>query len=81
MKLYHGTVYDIENIDLSKSNSAKDSGKGFYLSTYKLELLEEYYGDRLTEKDLCNHGFSGGRSLETPNCNNKKLLDYIKSII
>lgn len=50
-------------------------------TTYKLELLEEYFGDKLTEKDLCNHGFSGGRSLETPNCNNKKLLDYIKSII
>ncbi len=32
MKLYHGTVYDIENIDLSKSNSAKDFGRGFYLS-------------------------------------------------
>lgn len=33
MKLYHGTVYDIEDIDLSKSNTAKDFGKGFYLSS------------------------------------------------
>lgn len=117
MKLYHGTVYDIENIDLSKSNSAKDFGKGFYLSPDRqqaerwaifksmqlngipkvyefdfdesllksgglsVKVFEEYCGDKLTEKDLCNHGFSGGRSLETPNCNNKKLLDYIKSII
>lgn len=35
MKLYHGTVYDIDSIDLSKSNSAKDFGKGFYLSPDK----------------------------------------------
>ncbi|MBP3517604.1 MAG: DUF3990 domain-containing protein [Parabacteroides sp.] len=35
MKLYHGTVYDIKEIDLSKSNSAKDFGKGFYLSPDK----------------------------------------------
>lgn len=32
MKLYHGTVFDFSEIDLSKSNSAKDFGKGFYLS-------------------------------------------------
>ncbi len=32
MRLYHGTVYDITGIDLSKSNSAKDFGRGFYLS-------------------------------------------------
>lgn len=32
MKLYHGTVYDFHEIDLSQSNSAKDFGKGFYLS-------------------------------------------------
>lgn len=37
MKLYHGTVYDITEIDLSKSNSAKDFGKGFYLSPDKLQ--------------------------------------------
>lgn len=37
MKLYHGTVYDITEIDLSKSNSAKDFGKGFYLSSDKLQ--------------------------------------------
>lgn len=50
-------------------------------TTYKLELIEEYSGDKLTEKDLCNHGFSSGRSLEIPNCNNMELLNYIKSII
>lgn len=32
MKLYHGTVSDFTEIDLSKSNNAKDFGKGFYLS-------------------------------------------------
>lgn len=32
MKLYHGTVFDFVEIDLSLSKSAKDFGKGFYLS-------------------------------------------------
>lgn len=32
MKLYHGTVFDFSEIDLSRSKSAKDFGKGFYLS-------------------------------------------------
>ena len=49
-------------------------------TTYKLELLEEYKGDQLSEVDLLNHGFSGGKSLEVPNCNNKELIDYIKSV-
>lgn len=33
MKLYHGTVYEFSEIDLLRSKSAKDFGKGFYLST------------------------------------------------
>lgn len=32
MKLYHGTVFEFSEIDLSRSKSAKDFGKGFYLS-------------------------------------------------
>lgn len=32
MKLYHGTVYEFLDIDLSQSRSAKDFGRGFYLS-------------------------------------------------
>lgn len=48
--------------------------------TYKLELLEEYNGTKLSEQELCKHGFKGGRSLENPSCNNTELIDYIKSI-
>ena len=48
--------------------------------TYKLELLEEYTGSELKESVLFEHGFSGGKSLEVPNCNNVELLNYIKSI-
>ena len=48
--------------------------------TYKLELLEEYNGTELNETNLFDHGFSGGRSIEGPICNNVKLLNYIKSI-
>lgn len=32
MKLYHGTTSVFTEIDLAKSNSAKDFGRGFYLS-------------------------------------------------
>ena len=49
-------------------------------NTYKLELLEEYEGTKLSEKELCMHGLKGGRSLEVPNCNNTELIGYIKSI-
>jgi len=48
--------------------------------TYKLELLEEYDGKELIEQYLLNHGFKGGKSLQAPNCNNDKLISYIKSI-
>jgi hypothetical protein len=48
--------------------------------TYKLELIDEYTGTDLNESILCNHGFSGGKSLEIPNCNNIELINYIKSI-
>ena len=48
--------------------------------TYKLELLEEYDGTKLNESVLCEHGFTGGNSLEGPICKNEELLNYIKSI-
>ena len=48
--------------------------------TYKLKLLGEYDGRMLSEQNLCKHGFKGGRSLETPSCNNTELINYIKSV-
>ena len=45
--------------------------------TYKLELLEEYNGEKLNEEQLLKNGFKGGGSLQQPCCNNKQLLDYI----
>ena len=32
IKLYHGSIVDIDKIDLEKSRPNKDFGKGFYLS-------------------------------------------------
>lgn len=32
MKLYHGTNFDFERIDIAKSNPYKDFGQGFYLT-------------------------------------------------
>ncbi len=48
--------------------------------TYKLELLEEYEGTKLSEKERCMHGWKGGGALEVPNCNNTELIGSIKSI-
>ena len=48
--------------------------------TYTLELLEEYDGAKLSEQELCKHGFKGGRALEIPSCNNVELINYIKSV-
>ena len=48
--------------------------------TYKLKILEEYNGEKLSEQNLFKHGFKGGRSLEIPSCNNMELIDYIKSV-
>ena len=49
-------------------------------ATYRLELFEEYDGTLLSEQEMFKHGFKGGKSLEIPNCNNKQLLDYIKTV-
>ena len=31
--LYHGTVYDIDEIDVTKGKGYKDFGKGFYATS------------------------------------------------
>jgi hypothetical protein len=48
--------------------------------TYKLELLTEYTGNLLLEDELEKNGFKGGRSIETPSCNNMQLIEYINSV-
>ena len=40
MILYHGTNIHFEEIDLSKSNTNKDFGKGFYLSDCREQAME-----------------------------------------
>lgn len=40
MILYHGTNVHFDEIDLSKSNTNKDFGKGFYLSSTKEQAKE-----------------------------------------
>ena len=55
-------------------------GRARFAITYKLELLAESNRSRLTESDLLQHGFNGGKSLEIPNCNNMELIKYIKSV-
>lgn len=49
--------------------------------TWRLEVLEEYFGNLLDETCLKEHGFKGGRSLQHPMYNNPELFAYIKSII
>ena len=48
--------------------------------TYKLCLVDQYDGDKLSEKKLMQHGFGGGNSIQTPSCTNAKLIAYIDSI-
>lgn len=45
--------------------------------TFKLELVEEYNGEALSETKLFEYGFHGGRSLQHPMRNNPKLFEYI----
>ena len=33
--LYHGTVYDIDEIDVTKGKGYKDFGKGFYATSIR----------------------------------------------
>ncbi|MBP5456634.1 MAG: DUF3990 domain-containing protein [Paludibacteraceae bacterium] len=40
MKLYHGSNTDIQQIDLAKSRPNKDFGKGFYLTTDKVQAYK-----------------------------------------
>ena len=49
--------------------------------TWRLEAVAENIGNKLSEEDLKENGFNGGRSLQHPICNNRKLIDYIKSIL
>lgn len=68
------------------AENCKREDKGFWIEkapddkTYKLELLAESHRSRLTESDLSQHGFKGGKSLEIPNCNNMELINYIKYV-
>ena len=45
--------------------------------TYKLQLVEEFNGKGLEEKELKKHGFNGGRSIERPLKYNPQLFEYI----
>ena len=48
--------------------------------TYRLELEQEYKGKWLHEEILKKYGFLGGRSIQSPCCNNTELNRYIDSI-
>lgn len=45
--------------------------------TFRLELVDEYFGYELDEIELKMHGFKGGRSLQRPMCRNQELFEYI----
>lgn len=49
--------------------------------TFKLVLVKEYEGDKLSEVELTKYEFHGGRSLQHPIYKNTKLIDYIKSVL
>ncbi len=37
--LYHGTIFQIDRIDVSKGHDNKDFGKGFYMATTKSQAI------------------------------------------
>ena len=61
-----------------RGDSAYWNGAAPKDKTFKLELLEEYTGDALSETKLFEHGFHGGRSLQHPMRNNPELFEYIE---
>ena len=48
-------------------------------NTWRLEAIQEYTGNGLDEVTMRRYGFHGGRSIETPMCNNPELFAYIES--
>ena len=43
MKLYHGSNYDFDSVDLSKSKDRRDFGRGFYTTTIKEQAQQWGY--------------------------------------
>ena len=37
--LYHGTIYEIPKVDVSRGRNHKDFGKGFYMSESKKQAV------------------------------------------
>lgn len=48
--VYHGSCYDFEEVDLSKSHNRRDFGKGFYTTVLKAQSEEWGYRLSLREK-------------------------------
>lgn len=48
--VYHGSCYEFDNIDLSKSHNRRDFGKGFYTTILKSQSKEWAYRLSLREK-------------------------------
>ena len=63
-----------QRVDIAYWKKKPDNKESF---TLKLDAVHQGK-DELGEKQLCKHGFKGGQSLLTPNCNNIELLAYIQ---
>ena len=51
--VYHGTTYDFESIELTKSRNRRDFGRGFYTTILKTQAIEWGYRLSLREKAQC----------------------------
>ena len=49
-------------------------------TTSMLQLVQEFSGNELDELILLSYGFKGGRSIQTPMCNNTELFEYVESV-
>ena len=69
----------VTEIDVERGDSKYWIGKAPVDNTHKLQLIQEYMGDELNERELMKYGFKGGRSIQTPMFKNHELIKYIDS--
>lgn len=80
MKLYHGSVDEITEIDLKKSKPNKDFGRGFYLSAdrQQAEQLALYKAFQLSKNPIINVFDFDERCLDDGSLDVLRFEEYTK---
>lgn len=78
MELYHGSVHDFTEVDLSKARKGKDFGIGFYLTTNKKQAIKWATRGNLQRAGLIYTYYFDETLLDTNKLKVKKLTKYNK---